>query len=208
MPIPRGKIKPNREVAAIRPITREDLPRLLRPRDASGANPKRLRDSHHTIARLLATGISTKQVAALAGYSYNRVAVLAQAPAMQELIAHYRARVDELWEENLDTYSRLAVGNMVAAERQISDHLADADEAGELLPVRELIAISRDAADRFGYGKKQTNLNVNADFAALLEKAIARSGKQIEGVVAPAQLPQGGAVAMHDAPPRPIRRIA
>lgn len=185
MPIPRGKIKPTREIESIRSITREDLPRLLGPRDKSQSMPKRLRDSHHTVARLLAMGHSAKLVAEMTGYSHNRVSQLASSPAMIELVATYRAKIDEIWDENIDAYAALAVRNMIAAERQLADKLDAADEEGELLPTRELIAISRDAADRFGYGKRQTNVNVNADFASMLEKAIARSGKQIEGTVEP-----------------------
>jgi len=84
---------------------------------------------------------------------------------------------------------------------QIADKLGEAEEAGETLPVRDLIAISRDAADRFGYGKKQTNVNVNADFASMLERTIDRSRKArlIEGTTNPSTAvaapsdPAGGA---------------
>jgi hypothetical protein len=55
---------------------------------------------------------------------------------------------------------------MNKAERQLEDHLDTADERDELLPVRELVAITTDRMDRFGYGKKSMNLNVNVDFAA------------------------------------------
>jgi hypothetical protein len=37
------------------------------------------------------------------------------------------------------------------------------------------MAISRDAADRTGHGKVQTNMNVNVDFASKLEAARRRS---------------------------------
>ena len=69
---------------------------------------------------------------------------------------------------------------MIKAERQISEHFEVADEAGELLPLSKLDTISQGRMDRFGYGKKQTNLNVNVDFAAQLEKARQRSGRVIE----------------------------
>jgi len=181
MPIPRQKIAPKREVLSIRPIQREDLPRLLKPRDKSASIPHKLRESHHTIARLLATGIDYMRVAALTGYSYNRVSQLASAPAMQELIAKYRDSVDQTWIESLDSYYELATRNMLKAERMLADKLEDAEEANEPLPVRDLISISRDAADRFGYGKRTTQTNVNIDFAAELEKRIARrEGKVVE----------------------------
>ena len=69
---------------------------------------------------------------------------------------------------------------MTKAERQISDRLDEADETGESLPIRDLVAVSRDAADRLGLGKKSTVTNLNVDFAAKLEAAIGRSAKIIE----------------------------
>lgn len=173
------------KIASVRAITREDLPRLLGPRDKSMSLPGRIRDSHHDVARLLAFGHSHAKVSEITGYSFNRISQLATSPAMKELISQYRGKIDEIWAENVDAYAKLALRNMVAAERQISDRLDEADAEGETLPVRDLIAISRDAADRFGYSKKETRVNLNVDFAAQLENAIKRSGKQIEGVAQP-----------------------
>ena len=180
------------------------------PRDKAMSMPQRLKESHHTVARLVATGIELSQVAALTGYSYNRVHQLTQAPAMVALIAHYRARIDETFVASVDAYYDLATRNMIAAERHIADHISDLDTEGELLTLKDAIAISRDAADRFGYGKKQTNLNVNADFAALLEKAIQRSGKQIDGAVEPSRIGRHPAGSHSVAPGSlpPLRRIA
>ena len=79
----------------------------------------------------------------------------------------------------------LAVSNMVKSERMIAEHLDKADEEGELLPLSQLDTISQGRMDRFGYGKKQTNLNVNVDFAAQLEKARQRSAKVIDSPPTP-----------------------
>jgi hypothetical protein len=162
-----------------------DLERLKSPRYVA-STPQRLRDSHHMIARLAATGLRPFKIAEATGYSRVRVQQLLDSPAMQELVSQYRAKVDDAFVENVDSYFELATSNMVAAERHIADAIAEADEAGELIPIRTALAISRDAADRFGYGKKTQNLNINVDFAAQLEKAIARSGKTINSVAEPA----------------------
>lgn len=162
-------------IASIRPICRDDLPRLAKPRDRAVSTPQRMRDSHHNVARLLALGHSHKQVAAITGYSPNRIGQLAAAPAMQDLIARYRGRIDQAFDEAIDAYADLAVRNMLAAERQLSDRLDEADAEGETLPVRELVAITSDRADRFGYPKRAVNTNVNVDFAQRLDAAIARS---------------------------------
>ncbi len=162
------------------PLVAADLERLKQPRYVA-STPTKLRDSHHMIARLAASGLRGFQIAERVGYSQVRVRDLLASPAMEELIATYRAKVDESFVESVDTFFEVATRNMLAAERHISDHIDALDEAGELLPVRTALAISRDAADRFGYGKKSQQTNINVDFASALEKAIARSGKQIEG---------------------------
>lgn len=198
------------EVESIRPITREDLPRLLKPRDKSANIPQKLRDSHHTIARLLATGLSQTRVAELTGYTVTRINQLAGAPAMQDLVARFRNEREEAHVEIVDAYDFYARSNYAAAQRHIYDRIAELDEVGELLSVREALAISADGADRFGPSKRQTNINVNADFAAALEKAIEKSGKVIEGVAlsppSPRVLGVASAPFHTPAPSTPLRR--
>ena len=203
MPIGRGVI-PKKVKFALRSATREDLVRLEGTR--SKVHPAKLRHSHHMVARLAAAGLRLQQIADQTGYAYNRVSVLLGSPAMKDLVAHYKGVIDKTYAEGIDAYFQLATGNMIAAERHIADRIAECDEAGELLPVREAIAISRDAADRFGYGKKQTNVNVNVDFAAKLETRNARL-KTIDGTVqttTPVASNQPLAVPSHLPP---IRRV-
>jgi len=170
------------------PLVAADLERLKENR-YTPSTPQKLRDSHHMIARLRASGLRGYQIAARMGYSSVRVNDLLNSPAMEELVAQYRTKVDESFIENVDSFFELATSNMMAAERHIRDQIDALDEAGELLPVRTALAISRDAADRFGYGKKTQQTNINVDFASALEKAIARSGK---GPVIEGSTTQGG----------------
>lgn len=172
------------------PLIAADLERLKEKRYVP-STPQKLRDSHHMIARLRASGLRGFQIAERMGYSAVRVNDLLNSPAMEELVAQYRLKVDEAFVENQDAFFTLATSNMLAAERHIRDQIDHLDEVGELLPVRTALAISRDAADRFGYGKKSQQTNINVDFAAALEKAIARSGKVIEGPPSGSQSPPG-----------------
>ena len=185
MVLHRGKIATQPDITLVRSLTREDLALVLEKRPIVQGVVRRFRDPHHRVARLFAAGIRIDEVVERSGYSYQRVWTLQQDPAFQELIAKYREKVDAAFVANVDDYYELATSNMRKAEAQIAEKLEQAEEEGSLLPTRDLIAISRDAADRFGYGKRQTNLNVNADFASLLEKAIARSGKTIEASLLP-----------------------
>lgn len=158
------------------PLTRDDLLRLHEG-NRQASSLQRIRASHHSVARLIAAGLSYREVSAYTGYSEVRIAHLAVAPAMKELIAVYIDRIGERQLEAVDAYLELKTSNMIAAERHIADKIAELDEEGELLPIKTALAISADAADRVGYGKRQTNLNVNVDFAAALERAMKRSGK-------------------------------
>lgn len=171
------------DILGIRELTREDLACLREARTTSAVS--KLRDPHHRLARLIASGLKVNEAAVRAGFSAARAYVLHIDPTFQNLVAEYRKDVQTAFVAGQDDYYSTATSNMLKAERQLAERLDAADEAGELLPVRDLIAISRDAADRFGYGKKTTNLNVNVDFAAKLEAARKRSGREIDGKVIP-----------------------
>lgn len=197
MTLHRGRVSriPPLEVISIDPIKREELVVLKDLREDTTASAKglieRLRDPHHMLARFIAMGMTGSDAARKAGYSISRVSLLRNSPAFQELIAYYRNLVNSGWKEEVDEYLELATSNMMKAERMLAEKLEAAEEEGETLPTRDLIAISRDAADRFGYGKKTTNLNVNVDLAAKLERAIARSGKLIDITPEPQRLTGG-----------------
>jgi len=161
------------EISGIRVLARADLSVLLEKRPQTQL--KSLSDGHHRVARAVATGLSNVDVAAITGRTANRIAVLKQDPAFTELVAHYRGIVTADYVQSVDSYMEVATANMLKAETMLGDKLDAAQDTGETLPTRDLIAISRDAADRFGYGKMQKNLNVNVDFASQLEAARKRS---------------------------------
>lgn len=169
----------------VRDLTRDDLARLEAPR-ADTSTPKVLRDTHHRVARLVASGLRLTEVAQRTGYSYGRVTMLIKSPAFQELVALYREKVLEAFVQSEEDFIELATSNMLRAQRMIAERLEEADDEGaEAVPIRTLLAISADAADRVGYGKKQTNLNINADFAKALEKAYAEQTRIIESRAVP-----------------------
>ena len=177
------ELRPGRYLEAsfdsVRELVREDL-QVLKLRRTNPPAAVRFRDSHRRLARLFASGLTVAQVHERCGYSMSRVSTLHSDPAFQELIAEYRESVNENWAKGADEYYGLAHSNMVEAERQIEEHLARAHEENEPLPIKHLLAVSRDAADRLGYGKKSSkDVNLNIDFADKLQRAIARSGKVI-----------------------------
>lgn len=159
-------------------LTKEDISSLAGA-TRSVASLSRIRKSHHDIARLAALGLSHVEIAAHTGYTSFRVHQLVNAPAMKELIAKYAQHVEKREQEKIDAYIELKTNNMIAAERHIADAIAEADEAGELLPIKTALAISADGADRLGYSKHTTNTNVNVNFGAALDAAIRRSRRPV-----------------------------
>lgn len=172
-----AKFKPT-YIKAVRPATRADVAGLAEDKPAHRIS--RLRDSHHNVAKALASGMSLTAAAAFCGYSVGRLQMLRGDPAFEELVAKYREIDMKLWTEKRDQYHETMSSVGRKAWRQIEEQLDDADESQEPIPLTILTKIAADASDRVGYMKKSATLNVNVDFAARLESAIARSRKVIE----------------------------
>lgn len=186
-----------------KPLARSDLDQLKERGRTPTNTIKRIRDSHHMIARLTAMGLKPGVVADRMGMTRERVTQLAASPAMIELIAIYRQKVDERFSENADAFFEVASRNMMAAQRHIADRFSELDDEGELMPLREALAVAADSADRVGYGKLATKVNINTDFASQLERAIKRSAKVVDVTPSPAR-----SEAIAPAPPKIERRRA
>lgn len=159
-------------IDSVRELGAADLKGLVRGRSPS---VKQFRDSHHMVARLFAMGMRPGAVAAKIGYSLGRVSTLYNDPAFRELIETYKASVDDEWKESIDEYFELMSANRTMAARLINDKLSEAEP--DDLPLNQLVAIHADAADRTGYPKRTVALNINTDFASLLDRAIKRSNQ-------------------------------
>jgi hypothetical protein len=150
----------------------------------------RFRDSHHAIAAMFAAGWTISKVSNETGFSRRRLHIMLADPAYQDLIAEKAKKHEDKIDEATDQFQELHFGSTLLAARALNERLQDnADE----MPVRELLAVVKDGADRFGYSAKTVRLNVNADFAVRLDQAIDRSAKVIEGT------------AQHPTLPSPVR---
>ncbi len=138
---------------------------MLRQKSAP-ASIQRLRESHHRICYFLSTGMTYREIADRTGYSLNRIAILANTPAVKEQVAVYRRQVLE--PQLLADREELKVAIGLQQLRMIKDHMDDADESGELLPLRDLYA-----GYKAIHGNSGATLNVNIGFAARLEAAVA-----------------------------------
>lgn len=187
MALHRGAVAKALKITSIRPLTREDLGEITKHRGSAVSLVTKLRDAHHRVARLLASGLRDGEVSLATGYSLGRIYQLKQDPTMKDLIAKYRDIVDEAFvDSQTEHYETLTRVKMKSA-RMLEEHLDKADEDDELIPINRLVSIFDTVSDRVGITKRSTNLNVNVDFAAKLEAAIARSEKVLEASPAPKQ---------------------
>lgn len=174
----RGKLATNPKILAVRPLTRDDLACLGDKRPPQGV-VKAFRHHHHRIARMAAMGLRTHEIVAQCGISMTRWDQLKGDPAFQELVSQYRNKVDEGFADAAAELYTAVAANTINAELLISEKLEKALDGEEDIKLNQLLAISRDGADRVGLPKMKIaqNTNVNLDFAAMLEAAAKRSGR-------------------------------
>jgi len=166
--------KPNSPyIKGVRSMVRADVEALRQP--SARVRITKLRDSHHIMARLIVSGLSVADIAAETGYSIARVSVLRNSPAMQELVARYRADDHDEWRKSRDATYEYMHRIRVKSLRIIDDALDEDDVS----PVFALKALDT-TADRTNYHRKTTKENINVDFAARLEFAISQSRKVME----------------------------
>jgi hypothetical protein len=153
----------------VRPLTREDLSLLKTGYQIKPNRVQSFRDSHHRVARLLAAGLHIPDVAEATGYAIASIYAFRTDPAFKELMAEYRPSAESVVRDAIAEYEGLLISNRMKAERKLADRLDDEDE--DRITTRDLITLARDAADRTGFGKRATNVNVNVDMAKALEEA-------------------------------------
>lgn len=167
---------------------------------------ERFRESHHAIARAFAAGKTPSMVYRETGVSIRRLNLLWNDPSFQELIRVYAIEVQDEWKEETRTNLELLHANWARSELLIQERL-NSDNAHEI-PLMTLDRISQGRADRIGYGKNMT-VEHKHDFASMLDRAIDRSAKVIEGealVPAPPSLPSPGPQPA-EVPPVPRSKV-
>lgn len=172
----RGRLAKAPRILSVRPLTRDDLGVLREPRAPQG-RVKQLRETHRRLAMLVAAGFTTAQIVEVTGYSTTRILQLKGDPSFNQLVAEFRPRAEEIQRQKIDEYYTLLFENGMKAERMIGEHLDRADdEDGDLIPISRLLSISRDTADRVGYGKHTSQTTKVVDFAKMIEQAQAARG--------------------------------
>lgn len=127
---------------------------------------KRLRDSHHAVAKLLARGMTPTQVSLQTGYAPSRISTLQNDPAFQEMLAFYRQDNEAVAE----AVEAQFLGVAMDAKQAIQERLLDEGEEVSLTTLNEIF---KTFADRAGYAPIQRSIskNVNLNIGERLDAA-------------------------------------
>lgn len=113
--------------------------------EADGKDLKKLKEKHHSVARLIAGGMTQRMVAAIAGYSESYVSILLDNPSMQELVGFYRTgyqSANEAITERLRRAAGTAV-ELLEAQMQVEGTATDPNI---------LLGVAKLGYDRSGHG--------------------------------------------------------
>lgn len=161
----KGRAAKKPAVSMIRELTDADLALLQTERAVKPTLIKRVRDSHHALARALASGVHEAEAALIAGYCLSRISVLKNDPTFIELIEFYRregAAKHGDFAERMIQMARMA-------QEELQDRLEDNPAQFEIDDLRKIMT---DSADRAGYSPKSgKTVTVNLNFAGRLERA-------------------------------------
>lgn len=166
-----------------------DLQLLVAARQASAPNTqvelKRVKERHHSVARLIASGMTQTLVAEIVNLSESYLSTLLNSPAMVELVAFYRSQhtaAHEVVEERLRTLA-------LSAAEQLQERV-DAGAADD----NTLIQAAKLGFDRSGHGPRSTVNQVNethlfdhAELRRLDREARAESDEHIIKLPAPSK---------------------
>lgn len=135
---------------------------------------KRLRDSHHAVARMMALGLTEAQVSLQTGYALSRLSVLKQDKSFAELVEFYRRDKDSVSESIEDKMMLMLRDFMQAAHEELLDD--------EEIPFPQKLEALKLLADRTGFAPVQRSItkNLNVNIGERLDAARKRKQEVIE----------------------------
>ena len=131
---------------------------------------KRLRDSHHTLARLLARGLGEAECSHITGYALSRISSLKRDAMFADLIQAYRADARDVQRDIEAMY--LGIANDYAQHiHERLDH--------EEVPIGTALDVFKAFADRGGFApvSRSVNKNLNLNIGARLDAARTARGE-------------------------------
>lgn len=172
--LPAPRLGPGRQAAPlhveyVRDLTPADLAMPATEVQKPSAI-KTIRDSHHSVARMLATGSKEFEIAAATGYSPGRISVLKADPQFQELVNFYRSDT----EKAVTDFRARMLGLGVDALNELQERLDTQPEEFSPALLKDIV---KDLADRTGHAPQrgptavtQINVTLTERMAAARER--------------------------------------
>lgn len=175
----RGRAAKPVVAAELRRLEASDIALLATEKGVKAPSITKLRDSHHALARCLASGLRPAEASIVTGYSNSRISILQADPTFAELVEFYRSVETEAL---ADLQRRMATMALDALQ-ELHDRLL---EDPEKISSSMLLEVIKTMADRTGNGpsSKSTQVSINVNLAERLEAARRRAGL-IEGIALP-----------------------
>jgi hypothetical protein len=142
-----GVVEASDLAAALRsaPATMPDAARIAADDEGDVASLKKLREKHHSVARLIAGGMTQRTAAAIAGYTESYLSVLLDNPAMIELVAFYRTGYQAANEAITERLKKAAGTALELLQEQM-------DAGGKDTDPQVLLGVAKLGYDRAGHG--------------------------------------------------------
>lgn len=126
----------------------------------------KIRDSHHALARVLATGMREQEAAAITGYSASRISILKADPQFAELLEFYRGQSQDV----VADFRTRMVNMGLDALQELHERL---DASPEKFSEGLLTQIVKEIADRTGHAPQRGPTNVTQINVGLSDKMAA-----------------------------------
>jgi len=158
-PPARGRRPSGVKGAFVRELTPEDIRQLQNlPSGQLGSDAqvlKKLRHSHHSLARLIAEGVREGEASTITGYSLTYISTIKHDPAFKELVAYYAEQKSEVIH---DVHQRLASVATDALEI-IQEKMAEDPDS---IPIKDLLEVAELGLDRTGHGPTSNHNHAHA----------------------------------------------
>lgn len=143
----------------VRQLEESDLQLLSEPRGSEAPPVKKLRERHHALARVLASGVPPSEASLICNYSVSRISILLADPSFQELMVLYREGAKERY---FDGHSAMAELHLDSIE-ELRERLEDQPET---FSHGQLMELAKMTADRTGLGPStKTEVDVKVGLA-------------------------------------------
>lgn len=153
--LPSGSLRMPFTIREVRKLTQEDL--VAGERVKVAARPKqtlqKIRQSHHSMARMVALGKSNIEISEVIGVTPQRITTLKADPAFQELISYYQSMTDDVYVNVAERIAGFTTDAMEVLHERILEN-PDAVKTDDIIKVISM------GLDRTGYGPKSTQ-NIN-----------------------------------------------